>query len=160
MPRCGGGDPPAPVRSKSWLVGASIVCVAMAIAENESFVDPYQNVRNWTLPYFCLILAGACYERRGTRYFPRSLQLLGAASYSLYLIHLLMIDSLVQLYLSHPWTGVNGRLPLLLIFVATLLVVVGFCQLVERPLLAFGRRRLATIRAESPVVPFAGVTPG
>jgi exopolysaccharide production protein ExoZ len=127
-----------PARSGTWLWTALALCGAVAIAENENLLNPLRSVWHWTIPFALLLVAGACWDRGGARHYPRSLLLIGDASYSLYLIHLLVIDAFVIWYVSFP-LPVHGRAPLIACVMITFGAGVALYLLVERPLLAWSR---------------------
>jgi exopolysaccharide production protein ExoZ len=127
-----------------WVAAAAALCLAVGALDSYEIIDGYQNVRNFALPYFLLILAGACYDLGSTRVYPRLLVLLGEASYSIYLVHYLGRNVLFNFLYRHPQiVGTTGMNPALWLVVGVLLAAgVAFYWTVERPLLAFSRRAL------------------
>ncbi|GAB4521624.1 MAG: acyltransferase [Parvularculaceae bacterium] len=93
-------------------------------------------------PAFALMVYGfVALERRGRFFPPRLLRVLGDASYSLYLTHLLTISALGRIWAAAAGPGVWDNVILLpLIAVAAIAAAVATYALVERPLLSWSRR--------------------
>ncbi len=123
-------------RSVLWFAAATALCGVMAYATAYGLIDPLAMVRNWTLPFALLVLAGVLFDRGGTRAYPGWLLELGAASYSLYLTNYLVMDFCDGLHRERP------------VVLGMLAIAFGliFYRAVERPLL----RALSLHRAASP----------
>jgi exopolysaccharide production protein ExoZ len=129
------------------LVAAAIACGVVAVADAWSFIDTNHNVRNFALPYCLLILAGASYDVRRTRRYPRTLLLLGEASYAVFLVHYLAVQNGIFWIAAHPAVPamLGWQCTLVLLSMALIAIGVGFHVAVERPLHA-GVRRILNIR--------------
>ena len=124
-------------------VGAAGFAGAFA-AEIAGF--PLWRVPAFGLPSALLIYAGAALRWR----WPRWLVYLGDASYSLYLLHGILISILLVLAKKAGWLSLTARpADQLAIFAATLGGAALFHRLVETPLLATCRRRWLRPRRDS-----------
>src|SRR5262249_34084775 len=75
-----------------WLWAAVALCLVVGTLDSvQVLLGSHHNIRNWALPYFLLVLAGASYEIGGPRRYPWLLMLIGDASYSIYLSHYYLI---------------------------------------------------------------------
>ena len=76
---------------------------------------------------------------------PRFLEYLGETSYSLYLIHLPVVTVVAQLWLHfhlREWLPDSGAY--ISMVIVALILSCAFFELVEKPIIAFGRRRRET----------------
>jgi exopolysaccharide production protein ExoZ len=116
------------------------------------FVSPWDtaNMRflERGIPAFLLVLATAMTEDQVGRFWPRWVLLIGDASYSLYLSHLLVIAFLIKIFIrSHIWSvGVVRRqdeilTALVCLFVSTL-VAIPLYLLIEKRITQILRRNL------------------
>ncbi len=137
-----------PARTGRWVVLAGLLFAAVGMAEVEEFLGEYETIRHWTIPCFLLILAAACYDKGGRRQYPKTLLLLGDASYVIYLLHYLVLLVLIEAHIAHPWPT-NPRLPLVLYIGVTLWIGVLIHRWIERPLLGALRRRLLPVGGAS-----------
>lgn len=77
------------------------------------------------------------HERRGTLAVPRLLIALGGASYSIYLVHFIVLSALAQFIVREGWIGAAPvEVEFVAVVAATLAIGYGFHRAVERPLLA------------------------
>jgi peptidoglycan/LPS O-acetylase OafA/YrhL len=93
-----------------------------------------------------LLLGAALLERRGFLFIPRWLALLGDASYSIYLVHFMVISVIARFAYAHlrdlP-VPIGGWMALFILLGVGIGIVVHF--MVERPLLrAFGKKPIAS----------------
>jgi exopolysaccharide production protein ExoZ len=134
-----------PRTSAAWLWLAAALCLMAGIVDSLGVsIDSYHNIRNFAIPYFLLVVAGASYELGGPRQYPRLLMLIGDASYSIYLSHYYLIWELNGRFFHYPVIGAvlgkDGQR--LLVFVLVLAIGVACWATIERPLLRFSRRLL------------------
>jgi len=131
-----------PRRMSGWWVLAALAgALAVAYAECAGKIDGYTW---WWAPYFALILAGAAYDHATHRRYPRPLVLLGEASYVIYLIHYGMVVLFARTVDAYrPTASLAPNLTLTLLAITIVLTGVVVHLTVERPLLAWARRRLA-----------------
>lgn len=98
-------------------------------------------------------------ERRGKLPIARHLRQLGAASYSLYLTHLIVLGATYKLL---AWAGTTAWLPDFIVFAAMCCAAIAFAILlsayIERPLLRYSRRLTGGYR-ETPVSALASTSP-
>jgi exopolysaccharide production protein ExoZ len=116
------------------------------------FVSPWDmaNMRclEWGIPAFLLVLATAMTEDRLGRFWPRWVLLIGDASYSLYLSHLLVIAFLIKIFIrSHLWSvGIVRRqdeiLTALVSLIVSTLVAIPLYLLIEKRITKILRRKL------------------
>jgi peptidoglycan/LPS O-acetylase OafA/YrhL len=110
--------------------------------------SPSMRVLEWGLPAFLLVLATAMPEERIGGFWPRWVLLIGDASYSLYLSHLLVIAFLVKIFIrSHIWTvGVVRRqdeiLTTLVCLIVSILVAIPLYLFIEKRITKMLRRKL------------------
>ena len=100
-----------------------------------------------------IIALGALEERRSLRAVPRPLVLLGAASYSIYLIHFTVVIALVKV--AHGAQLTEGPAHFLFPAIAIVAIAAGLSlyALVERPVLRIARRW----PDEAPAIAFTGI---
>jgi peptidoglycan/LPS O-acetylase OafA/YrhL len=93
----------------------------------------------------CILLGAALLERRGRLSIPRWLTLLGDASYSIYLIHFMVISAIARFayaHMRHLPVPIGGWMLLFILISVGVGIVTHYA--VERPLLrAFGKKSLA-----------------
>jgi len=139
------------VETKSALVKTLILIVGFAFLKSTHLLSP-RNYQFWAIvplhgtamAIFMILALTTVYFRRFLHTAP--LRWLGKVSYSLYLIHGVILYSLVSLF----WKKTNQHVLLLLGGVGLVLLVVGpFYHWVERPSILLGRR--LTRRQPAPV---------
>jgi exopolysaccharide production protein ExoZ len=132
------------------LLAAAILWLAVAAGDASGYLDTNQNVRNFAVPYFLLILAAAGYDLRRTRPYPRALLLFGEASYAIFLVHYLGVQNGILWLAGHPAIAntVGSRVTLALLSVALIATGVGFHLGIERPLHS-GARRMLHVRSRA-----------
>ena len=131
---------------------ASLVLGILALPALLLFVSPWDmaNIRflEWGIPAFLLVLAAAMTEERLGRFWPRWVLLLGDASYSLYLSHLLVMALLIKIFIrSHIWSvGVVRRqdeiLTALACLIVSTLVAIPLYLLIEKRITKILRHKL------------------
>lgn len=120
-------------------LGLLLLPLSMVAAASWPLVTKYQFLILFTVPAFLVVLGAALTERRWRPQFPRLSVLLGEASYSTYLVHLLIIiplvwrpaESLVRSGSMWPWA--------LGVVLVTQAISVGFHLLIEGPLHGLAR---------------------
>jgi peptidoglycan/LPS O-acetylase OafA/YrhL len=96
------------------------------------------NILDFFLPVVMLTLGSVLVERSGSLRFPRFAIRLGDASYSIYLIHVLVVVPAVSRLAKAGITSALGIWGAFIAF-AAILVGLGFYGLVERPLHQWSR---------------------
>ncbi|HEY2389472.1 MAG TPA: acyltransferase [Candidatus Binatia bacterium] len=130
-----------PHRVSGWWVLAAVGTV-LAVAYGE-LVEAIDGYTWWWAPYFVLILAGAAYDHARRRRYPRLLVLLGEASYVIYLIHYGMVVVFARTIDAYrPTASLAPNLTLSLLAIAIVVTGIAVHLTIERPLLAWARRRL------------------
>ena len=96
----------------------------------------------WTIGFFCLLLSGSTrgWATRLLSYGP--LVRLGVASYSVYLIHALVLGSVTRLTLQIADGALHPLLLTPVVFGVTLIPCYAFYRVVERPAIDYFRRRV------------------
>lgn len=102
-----------------------------------------QRVLLWGIPSACIVAGCIFYEKNGVLNYlwnNRLIQLMGNASYSIYLIHFPVIYSLTLLYFKIKFY-INPDLTVLLLLVISIAVGIIFYRIVEQPLLEYFRTK-------------------
>jgi peptidoglycan/LPS O-acetylase OafA/YrhL len=140
----------SPRRVSAWWVAFGVaVWIVFARAEMTLQIDAY---KWYAIPSFVLLLTGALYDHATRRTYDRVLVLIGAASYSIYLVHyglIVLFAETVDAY--RPLASVLPEVTLALLAVAIILVGILVHLWVEQPLLRFLRRRLLGERSPAAV---------
>jgi exopolysaccharide production protein ExoZ len=104
-------------------------------------------ILEWGLPAYLVVQGAVVVEDRFGGIWPRWILLIGDASYSLYLSHLLVIGFLVKIFArSHIWTvGVVRRqdeiVTALVFLIVSVLVAIPLYRFIEKPITNMLRRR-------------------
>ncbi len=142
-----------PRLSGRWLAAAVAAYLVLAVVDDVNVIrGDHESVLTFALPYAILIFLGVAWELNGARRFPRLLDVLGQASFSIYLTHYYLIweinGKLFQFPVVAQTIGYDGQRVVALALV--LAIGVLFWALVERPLLGLfhrGRRSPTSARA-------------
>jgi exopolysaccharide production protein ExoZ len=102
--------------------------------------DDWRRLAMWGLPCAMILAAGLSWERYGMRV-PRWLIALGASSYSLYLVHHLVISLVGKVWSVFRLSYIPPVVPGVVAFVAALVVAHVIYLWVERPLIDWLRQR-------------------
>jgi peptidoglycan/LPS O-acetylase OafA/YrhL len=145
----------SPRRVSAWWIVASVaVWIVFARAEMTLQIDAYTW---WAIPSFLLLLTGGLYDHATQRTYDRTLVLIGAASYSIYLVHyglIVLFAETVDAY--RPLASAFPEVTLTLLTAGIVVVGVVVHLWIERPLLRFLRRRLLRERASAAVERLGG----
>jgi peptidoglycan/LPS O-acetylase OafA/YrhL len=119
-----------------------------------ALADQHVRVAVFGVPAAFLVYFFAAAEKRSSFRFPRWLIHTGDASYSLYLIHSLLIAGFMLLGYFIPHTRLSHTLWIIGAFTSAMAAGFLLHRFVERPLLALGKRRLSLTAAFSRWNPF------
>ena len=115
-------------------------------------IRPLQRVFIWGLPAALIVAGLVLKEKQRVMRVPAFLLAIGDASFSIYLVHLLVLVSMYSRW--RKWGVLNRVPPDLLLLISLVLTVLAGClfyRLVEKPLLHRLNRRVS--RPEAPAVP-------
>lgn len=148
------------------LMAAAGVAIFLANGMAESFLPAV--MQEWPPRHLVYALGSmlaiyglATLDRQGRSRVPRVMLVLGSASYSVYLLHILVVLILVELLKrSRPFLDLPLEIVYLLVVCTTVAVSVVFSRLVERPLMRIGNRIFVAERARHDQHPLPDVQLG
>jgi len=134
-------DSPEPLRGTSRSVTALVfVAVALVALQFVLAFRPYHGVLHWGLTLIPLVLAVALASRRIEIPVPRWLEYLGDISFSLYLLHTIVLSVVFSLVREHAQSWLVTRVAVVAAILATIAVAAISHRYVERGLCDWLRR--------------------
>lgn len=125
------------------VAACSVGVVGLFLFILPSITGPITRVVSWGIPATLIVLSAVMLEDRLDTFWPRWILLLGDASYSLYLSHLLILSAIVKLLSrsrflpAGPGSATSGPAAVsmvLIVLISCILVAVALYEILEKPM--------------------------